>query len=143
METDKKSPDAVVPSAPKLDDLKQEINSRVGFTSEEFKIEINGLPRFFGVSDAKKLFARNELSYHKMKPCGKGATYMFVNFKNEEDREKAIAVLDGQKGEYLKSLNVFLCIVSCYEYQLHTCLFCSKSSILLFHSISISLTALF
>jgi len=87
----------VVSSAPKLDDLKQEINSRVGFTSEEFKIEINGLPRFFGVSDAKKLFARNELSYHKMKPCGKGATYMFVNFKNEEDREKAIAVLDGQK----------------------------------------------
>ena len=104
MDTDKESPDAVVPSAPKLDDLKQEINSRVGFTSEEFKIEINGLPRFFGVSDAKKLFARNELSYHKMKPCGKGATYMFVNFKNEEDREKAIAVLDGQKGEYVKLL---------------------------------------
>ena len=101
METDKESTDAVVSSGPKLDDLKQEINSRVGFTSEEFKIEINGLPRFFGVSDAKKLFARNELSYHKMKPCGKGATYMFVNFKNEEDREKAIAVLDGQKGEYI------------------------------------------
>ena len=99
METDKESTDAVVSSGPKLDDLKQEINSRVGFTSEEFKIEINGLPRFFGVSDTKKLFARNELSYHKMKPCGKGATYMFVNFKNEEDREKAIAVLDGQKGE--------------------------------------------
>ena len=102
METDKESTDAVVPSAPKLDDLKQEINSRVGFTSEEFKIEINGLPRFFGVSDAKKLFARNELSYHKMKPCGKGATYMFVNFKNEEDREKAIAVLDGQNGKQVK-----------------------------------------
>ena len=101
METDKESTDAVVSCAPKLDDLKQEINSRVGFTSEEFKIEINGLPRFFGVSDAKKLFARNQLSYHKMKPCGKGATYMFVNFKNEEDREKAIAVLDGQKGEYI------------------------------------------
>ena len=70
--------------------------------SEEFKIEINGLPKFFGVGDAKKLFARNKLSFHKMKPCGRGANYMFVNFKNEEDREKAIAVLDGVQGERAK-----------------------------------------
>lgn len=102
MDADKEAADAVVSTEEKLDDLKQEINSRVGFTSEEFKIEINGLPKFFGVGDAKKLFARNKLSFHKMKPCGRGANYMFVNFKNEEDREKAIAVLDGVQGERAK-----------------------------------------
>ena len=108
MDTDKESTntdaDAYVSTGAKLDDLKQEINSRIGFTSEEFKIELNGLPKFFSVGDAKKLFARNNLSYHKVKPCGRGATYMFVNFKNEEDRDKAIAVLDGQKGKHLKLL---------------------------------------
>ena len=104
MDTDKESTntDADVSTGAKLDDLKQEINSRVGFTSEEFKIELNGLPKFFSVGDAKKLLARNNLSYHKVKPCGRGATYMFVNFKNEEDREKAIAVLDGQNGKQVK-----------------------------------------
>ena len=80
-------------------EVKEELNTRVGFTSEEFKMELNGLPKFFSVGDAKKLLGRNNLSYHRMKPCGKRATYMFVNFKNEEDRDKAIAVLNGIQGE--------------------------------------------
>ena len=102
MDTEKKPSDADATTEVKVEDLKKEINSRVGFTSEEFKIEINGLPKFFSVGDAKKLLARNSLSYHKIKPCGRGAPYMFVNFKNEDDREKAIAVLDGQKGREVK-----------------------------------------
>jgi tRNA (uracil-5-)-methyltransferase len=85
----------------------KDLLTRVGFTSEDFKIEINGLPKFFGVSDAKKLFLRNQLSFHKMKPCGRGAHYMFVNFKNEEDREKAVAVLDGIKVKGGKTLKAF------------------------------------
>jgi RNA recognition motif-containing protein len=30
-----------------------------------------------------------------VKQCGPGARYMFINFANEDEREKAIAALDG------------------------------------------------
>ena len=74
------------------------------FTSEVFKVEINGLPKFFGVGQMKKLFGKFKLNYHKIKPAGRNASYMFVNFTNEEDREKAIAVLTDKevKGRAIK-----------------------------------------
>jgi hypothetical protein len=45
------------------------------------------------------------LNPHKFKQCGPGSKYMFINFSNEEDREKAIAVLDGFsfKGKKLRA----------------------------------------
>jgi tRNA (uracil-5-)-methyltransferase len=71
---------------------------RVGFSSENFKIEIQNLPKFFGVGQARKLLTKKlGLKPHKLKPCGKGASYMFVNFVNEEDRDQAVDKLDGYK----------------------------------------------
>ncbi len=89
----------------KMSSVEKDLQSREGFTSEIYKIEINGLPKFFSVGQAKKLFHQNKLDFHKLKPCGRGATYMFVNFKNEEDRDKAIGVLDGitVKGKKLRA----------------------------------------
>ena len=56
-------------------------HQRKGFTSENFKIEVNGLPKFFGVGEAKKLFKKLGLRAHKFKPVGgHNAKYMFVNF---------------------------------------------------------------
>ena len=54
---------------------------------------------------AKKLLQRFGLKPHKVKPGGPGAHYMFINFANEEERNKAIEVLDGFvfKGRKLKA----------------------------------------
>jgi len=88
-----------------IDSSKESISLRTGFTSEHFKIEINGIPKFFGTNQAKKMMATLHLKPHKVKQCGKGARYMFVNFPNEEEREKAIAAIDGfvYKGKKLKA----------------------------------------
>jgi len=78
---------------------------REGFTSEIFKIEMNNLPKFFSVGQAKKLFKKLGLEVHKFKPVGHNARYMFVNFANEDDRSKAIEKLNGFKikGNKLKA----------------------------------------
>merc|ERR1711994_429772 len=66
------------------------------FSSEDFKIEVQNLPRFCGHSQLKKLFSHKlKLNFHKLKPCGPKANYMYICFKNEEDKEKAIKVIDG------------------------------------------------
>lgn len=94
------------PSVEMKESVEDSLRQRQGFTSEVFKIEIKGLPKFFNASQAKKLL-RNKLNLnpHKIKPCGPKATFMYVNFKNEEDREKAIVVLDGfeLKGRKLRA----------------------------------------
>ena len=76
------------------------------FSSENFKIEVNNLPKFCGHAQMKKLFGHKlKLSYHKLKPCGPGKNYMFICFKNEEDKEKALAVIHGleYKGQKLEA----------------------------------------
>ena len=83
-------------------------DQRTGFTSENFKIEVNGLPKFFGVGEAKKLFKKLQLKAHKFKPVGgANSRYMFVNFANEEDKMSAIKALDGfkLKGSTLKAFS--------------------------------------
>merc|ERR1719431_675145 len=66
------------------------------FSSEDFKIEVQNLPRFFGMGQMKKLFTNKlQLNPHKLKPCGPKANYMYICFKNEADKEKALLVLDG------------------------------------------------
>ena len=66
------------------------------FSSENFKIEVNNLPKFCGHAQMKKLFGHKlKLSYHKLKPCGPGKNYMFICFKNEEDKQKALLVING------------------------------------------------
>ena len=76
------------------------------FSSEDFKIEVQNLPRFCGHSQLKKLFSHKlKLNFHKLKPCGPKANYMYICFKNEEDKEKAIMVIDGfvYKGSKLQA----------------------------------------
>ena len=81
---------------------------RKGFTSENFKIEVNGLPNFFGVGEAKKLFKKLGLKAHKFKPVGgHKAKYMFVNFSDNDEKMRAIKMLDGfkLKGSSLKAFS--------------------------------------
>ena len=75
------------------------------FSSEDFKIEVQNLPRYFGMGQMKKLFTNKlKLNPHKLKPCGPKANFMYICFKNEEDKQKALMVLDGFdfKGNKLK-----------------------------------------
>jgi len=79
------------------------------FSSEDFKIEIQNLPKFFGMGQMKKLFTNKlKLNPHKLKPCGPKANYMYICFKNEEDKQKALMVLDGFdfKGRKLRAKSI-------------------------------------
>ena len=90
-------------------DVEQNLNQRQGFSSEKFKIEIQNLPKFFGIGQMKKLLVKKlQVKVHKLKPVGPKASYMFMNFANEIDREDAIAKLDGYelKGRKLKAFKI-------------------------------------
>ena len=90
-------------------DVEQSLNQRQGFSSEQFKIEIQNLPKFFGIGQIKKILVKKlQVKPHKLKPVGPKATYMFMNFANEIDREDAIAKLDGYelKGRKLKAFKI-------------------------------------
>ena len=90
-------------------EVEQSLSQRQGFSSEQFKIEIQNLPKFFGIGQMKKLLVKRlKVKPHKIKPCGPKATYMFMNFANEEDREDAITKLDGYeiKGKKLKAFKI-------------------------------------
>ncbi|ODN01495.1 tRNA (uracil-5-)-methyltransferase A [Orchesella cincta] len=70
--------------------------NRDEFSSERFKIEVNGLPRHYGFSELRKLFNdRLKVNAHKLIPPKKGCSYMFVNFKSEEERQEGIKKIDG------------------------------------------------
>ena len=50
------------------------------FSSEDFKIELQNLPKYFGMGQMKKLINKKlKLNAHKLKPCG--SNYMFVCFR--------------------------------------------------------------
>ncbi len=49
------------------------------------------------MGEIKKLLFKQGLAYHKIKPCGKHATYVFVNFRSAEDRDRALKELEGAK----------------------------------------------
>ena len=92
-----------------VEDVEQNLNQRQGFSSEQFKIEIQNLPKFFGIGQMKKLLVKKlQVKPHKLKPLGPKASYMFMNFANEIDREDAIAKLDGYelKGRKLKAFKI-------------------------------------
>ncbi|XP_076046862.1 uncharacterized protein LOC143028527 isoform X1 [Oratosquilla oratoria] len=68
------------------------------FTSETFKIELSGLPRYFPIGQLKKLLNQTlKLSAHKVKPAGVGKSTAYVNFKEEAARQKALQKLEGYK----------------------------------------------
>ncbi|XP_072029493.1 tRNA (uracil-5-)-methyltransferase homolog A-like isoform X2 [Amphiura filiformis] len=66
------------------------------FTSEIFKIEIKNLPRYFGFSQLKKMLVKLQLNPKKLKAMkGRNGNFGFVTFNCEEDKQKALKVLDG------------------------------------------------
>lgn len=87
-------------------EIEQGLSQRTGFSSEQFKIEVQNLPKFFSISQIKKLLTKKlELKPHKLKPCGPKARYMFINFASEAERDEAIAKLNGfnLKGNKLRA----------------------------------------
>ncbi|XP_038059196.1 tRNA (uracil-5-)-methyltransferase homolog A-like isoform X2 [Patiria miniata] len=74
------------------------------FTSVIFKIEIQNLPRHFEFAQLKKMLTGLQLEPKKVKAVNK-ATYAFVTFSCQEDKEEALKVLNGHKwkGQVLKA----------------------------------------
>lgn len=69
-----------------------------GFTSELFKIELRGLPKYYGIGELKKLLnVKMKLSTNKIKIMKPGSPFIFICFRNQDDREAAIKALDGYK----------------------------------------------
>ncbi|KAL0838662.1 hypothetical protein ABMA28_016735 [Loxostege sticticalis] len=69
---------------------------RGGFSSEKFKIELRGLPKFYGIAELKKLINQKlGLNTSKIKRPKNGSHWLFACFQNDEDRTKAIAALNG------------------------------------------------
>ncbi|CAL8113038.1 unnamed protein product [Orchesella dallaii] len=70
--------------------------NRDEFSSERFKIEVNGLPKHYGFAELRKLLNdRLKVNAHKLIPPKKGCSWMFVNFKSEEERQQGIQKIEG------------------------------------------------
>ncbi|CAH1115940.1 unnamed protein product [Phaedon cochleariae] len=68
------------------------------FSSENYKIEIKNLPKYYGISEFRKLLNEKlKLNSNKIKTTRKNSPFAFVCFRNEEDRDKAIQVLSNYK----------------------------------------------
>lgn len=69
---------------------------RDDFTSEKYKIEVRGLPKYYGIGEFKKLLNdKLDLQSCKVKPPRKGSGWLYVSFRSEENRQKAIETLNG------------------------------------------------
>ncbi|CAL7941006.1 unnamed protein product [Xylocopa violacea] len=69
---------------------------RDDFTSEKYKIEVRGLPKYYGIGEFKKLLNEKlELQTCKVKPPKRSSGWLYVSFRNEESRQKAIEKLNG------------------------------------------------
>lgn len=69
---------------------------REDFTSEKYKIEVRGLPKYYGIGEFKKLLTEKyDLQLCKVKPPHKGSSWLYVCFRSEECRQRAIASLNG------------------------------------------------
>ncbi|XP_060521309.1 tRNA (uracil-5-)-methyltransferase homolog A [Cylas formicarius] len=72
--------------------------SRGEFSSENFKIEIKNLPKFYGMSEFRKLLNEKlKLNSNKIKLPRRNSPYAFVCFRNEEDRDRALNVVSELK----------------------------------------------
>lgn len=68
------------------------------FTSENYKIELCGLPRYYNMGQLKKLLNETlQLKAHKIKPAGPNKDWAYITFRDEKSRAKALAVLDEYK----------------------------------------------
>ncbi|XP_012063364.1 PREDICTED: tRNA (uracil-5-)-methyltransferase homolog A-like [Atta cephalotes] len=66
------------------------------FTSEKYKIEVRGLPKYYGIGEFKKLLNdKLDLQSCKVKPPRKGSSWLYVCFRSEECRQRAITSING------------------------------------------------
>lgn len=69
---------------------------RGGFSSEKFKIELRGLPKYYGIAELKKLMNQKlGLNTSKIKRPRNGSHWLYACFQNDEERIKAIEALNG------------------------------------------------
>ncbi|KAF7278763.1 hypothetical protein GWI33_007996 [Rhynchophorus ferrugineus] len=67
---------------------------RGDFSSENYKIEIKNLPKFYGIREFKKLLNdKLKLNSNKIKIPRQNSPYAFVCFRNDIDRDNAINVI--------------------------------------------------
>ncbi|KAJ8983976.1 hypothetical protein NQ317_008680 [Molorchus minor] len=77
------------------------------FSSENFKIIVKNLPKYYGLNEFRKLLNEKlKLSSNKIKTIRRNCPYAFVCFRNDEDRDKAIEVLSNfnWKGKQLQAM---------------------------------------
>lgn len=72
--------------------------ARHGYTSETCKIELKNLPHFVRYSCVKKFIEKQcNVKAHKVKIIDKHPKFAYVSFSCDDDRDKAISVLNGLK----------------------------------------------
>ncbi|KAJ8923060.1 hypothetical protein NQ315_001609 [Exocentrus adspersus] len=77
------------------------------FSSENFKIEVKNLPKFYGINEFRKLLNHKlNLNSNKIKTVKRNSPYAFVCFRSEEDRQNALKVLTNYKwkGKLLEAM---------------------------------------
>nr|XP_022905076.1 tRNA (uracil-5-)-methyltransferase homolog A-like [Onthophagus taurus] len=68
------------------------------FSSESFKIEVKNLPKYYGINEFRKLLNEKlKLASNKIKSPRQNCSYIFVCFRNEEDRQNAINTITNYK----------------------------------------------
>ncbi|XP_043495148.1 tRNA (uracil-5-)-methyltransferase homolog A isoform X1 [Polistes fuscatus] len=69
---------------------------RENFTSEKFKVEVRGLPKYYGIGEFKKLLNEKlDLKPCKIKSPKRPNGWLYVCFRSEECRTQAISTLNG------------------------------------------------
>jgi tRNA (uracil-5-)-methyltransferase len=85
------------------------------YTTEKFKVEIRGLPKYYGIGEFKKfLNEKLQLNANKIKPPKRGSGWAYVCFRSNESRDKAINVLNGIKWKHAQltaHVNIFISII--------------------------------
>ncbi|KAK9716917.1 hypothetical protein QE152_g24463 [Popillia japonica] len=68
------------------------------FSSENFKIEVKNLPKYYGINEFRKLVNEKlKLASNKIKVVRRNSPFIFVCFRNNEDRENAIKAITNFK----------------------------------------------
>ncbi|KAL7303123.1 hypothetical protein TKK_0004334 [Trichogramma kaykai] len=66
------------------------------FTTERFKLEVRGLPKFYGFGEFRKfLNEKLQLDASKIKPPKRGSGWAYICFRSEKSRDDAIKALHG------------------------------------------------
>ncbi|KAF5290360.1 hypothetical protein FQA39_LY14743 [Lamprigera yunnana] len=71
---------------------------REEFSSEKFKIVVKNLPKYYGVSELRKLInGKLKLSSNKIKFPRKNSSFVFVCFRSEQERENGLKIINEYK----------------------------------------------